>query len=364
MKPNSLAIVFVDALPYSKLDHLGLDSTFVSVRMRAGIGYSVNAKAQLFGGYSPDQLGILNEYSLNPIGRKTWRRHLAGLDRFHTISWYIRRLLRKVEGGQIHNIPFAVDGDFFRQGVAAYEDDFHLPTLLDKLQVKFLYSESESKDRDAWVWSRLTRKGSELSSVFIAFPDLDRDLHQGEVVDLGERVARYGEYANELGHSFETVVMLSDHGMIPVDRLLDLWGTARELERLYGDKYFIDATMIRVWTEHTDEWSEALCRLGVRILTRAERASYGVMNPKFGSILGIAEDGVVFSPNFYGRVRGFEPGRLMMHGYHPLSDAQVGILAIKGPRSSEVLSDVVEVTPDEVYMILHSIISSVADEDA
>lgn len=360
---TDLAIIFIDALPHSQVDRLSVGPEISFRPMRSGVGYSVNAKAELFAGLLPDDLGLLNEYSMVNAASLGPGRFLQGVDRFERTSWLLRRVARRLTGGQINNIPFGQGRLFNRAGQAAYEREFHLPTVLDRVEERVLYSQVTEEDRDSAVLSQLLsamRAGAR--SVFAAFPDLDRSLHQVGFRQsmLESKLDFYSDAINYVSTLASSVVIISDHGMSPIVEICDIWNPARLLAKQTGARYFLDSTMMRVWSPagSIDDWSAFCVDHGLVELTRSERSAYGVSSLEFGTHIAFCREGFVFSPNFYGRARGLRPGEAAMHGYHPRSEAQVGVLGGFGEWSRLLPSTGnPEVSTLDVYRMLNDLLA-------
>ena len=337
-----IAVVFIDSLPPDAAERLAVPGAEWRP-MRAGLGYSVNAKAELFAGLVPDDLGLLNEYSL--VGEPSWtpRALLAPLDRFPRASWLVRRGLRLLTGGQVENIPFGQRRFFERRGVTAYSTGFPHRTVLDAVDARVLYTDVTARDRDAVVAQRLlTALDGSASTFFGAFPDLDRTLHETGFDGPGyaARLAFYAPLLRQVAERVDDLVIVSDHGMAPVRRTIDVVEPLRRL----GDRHllsFVDSTMVRLWccSGRPEGLTALRDDLGLLELDEQERGRFGVRSRDFGDVVLLAPEGAVLSPNSYGRFRSFRPGATAMHGYHPSSAAQVGVLGGTGSWTAELGED-------------------------
>lgn len=327
-----LVILFVDALPADAFARVGAGQWDVSAPMMPGLGYSLNVKAEMFAGLTPDELGVFNEYQRVNDRRKRSGAFLGFLDKWPVLAWGVRRAVSRVARVQLSNIPFAWQSEFARRGVNAYEPAFDRTSLFSTGQVfRVGYSDlGRVDDRDAVVGDRLTRAlGERHSVIFAAMPDLDRTLHQtGFSPQVERRLEFYTRIVEQVRSSATSLVLCSDHGMCAVEDHIDVNAI---MSRFATDemRWFIDSTMLRVWggtAGRLDSLRQRLDELGVRTLTAEDRQEYAVRNPAFGSLIAVAPIGSVFSPNFYGRSQS-----KAMHGYLPEDPSQWGGVAASGP---------------------------------
>lgn len=91
-------IIFIDSLPYSYVGRMRFLSKFKG-RIRKvlpGFGYSINVKAEIFGGYVPDRVGYLNEWAYNPHAPlRKYRKLFRALRKVRKI-YYLDRIVHKV----------------------------------------------------------------------------------------------------------------------------------------------------------------------------------------------------------------------------------------------------------------------------
>jgi len=116
------------------------------------------------------------------------------------------------------------------------------------------------------------------------------------------------------------LLVFGDHGMADVVGVHDLQRPLEALGLRSPEEvlYFIDSTMVRVWSFRAGvrERVEALlaeARCG-RILTDEECADLGVLFPdrRYGETIFLADPGQIFVPSFMG-----DSAPRGMHGYHP-----------------------------------------------
>ena len=163
-------------------------------------------------------------------------------------------------------------------------------------------------------------------------------LHFGELDWLGHE---HGPGSREvlsglrgLDHAVEKVVMklremhgsaatlvFGDHGMVAVDRSVDVQAALDRTGLSVPDDYvyFLDSTGVRLWPERRNAES-ALCQAldgidGIRRIEEGEREELGIAyadRSPYGEIVYAAEQGVLICPNFFQAeaIQG-------MHGYLP-----------------------------------------------
>ncbi|MFQ6099698.1 MAG: alkaline phosphatase family protein [Anaerolineae bacterium] len=161
------------------------------------------------------------------------------------------------------------------------------------------------------------------------------------IARLVERVAQvYGEAAN--------LVVLGDHGMVPVAHTVDVWSSVGALGLEFGRDYvmFLDSTLARFWP-----LSER-GRAGLRqLLAQREFATLGELltperaeelhvpppDSKYGEIIWLAHANTMIFPDFFNRVVS-----LGMHGYETSLDEQKGFAVVVGPDVGAAVLEEVE----------------------
>lgn len=83
--------------------------------------------------------------------------------------------------------------------------------------------------------------------------------------------------------------------------------------------------MLRIWTFNPEKKNEIERFLSQqtygKIITTTERQQYQLTSSKFSDIIFLLDEGLIFSPSFYGRKL-----PKAMHGYHPTLESQQGVL--------------------------------------
>jgi len=337
-------LLFIDSFPYECLPEMDFLSRFQRWQVACGVGYSVNVKAELFGGYRPDDIGYFNQWQYNPESSfRPYHLVLKLLTPF-SANYYLDRVLHKALGQflfnhSLLNIPFQYLGFFDSQGVSAYEDAFSMPTVFSECRgmLKLRYSDLPSgleRDDNLFdlVLDRIQR--ADYEAIFVASADLDHLTHKYGLRSP-QHLAKLRSLDRLVAGSFQAfitrypdgqLIMISDHSMANVTQTVDLdlatrFGPASEQTYLY----FVDANMLRVWTFHPDIQQmigEHLLNWDVgRLLAREERTKYGVTRAEFGKFIFILNEGLVFQKTFWGQT-----SLKAMHGYHPDTFSQKGFV--------------------------------------
>ncbi len=344
-KNNRNLIIFIDSLPYACVDRM----PFLSRRkpdvspLTPGFGYSINVKAEIFGGYTPDKLGYLNEWSYAPQG--ALRRYrpfflvLAPLKNLYYPDRIAHKLVSRICGRNLHNIPFAYLAFFQTQGTEPYREEFHLPTLFSRMKslkkiCYYHFPPGEWRDCRIFAGAMKAISDGDADNVFAAFGDLDglthgfgvgSEEHDRKIEELDGYLAQmHDEFKNR--NPGGNVFIISDHGMANVNRAVTV-NMEKEFGRAGEDGYlyFVDSTMLRVWTFTEKKKAEIENYLRQReygeVLSAADRERYGITLEKFGSVIFLLNEGVVFNPGFFGRKM-----PKAMHGYRPELASQQGLL--------------------------------------
>lgn len=336
-----VTVVFlVDALGWELVRRTGFCEGVLQQRGPLGtvLGYSSAAIPSLLSGTTPAEHGSWAMYRLadggSPFG---YLRFLPRLP--HALEWRVRRLTRRITDRRgvidgyydLYDIPVHVLGRF---DVAQHQDPYR-PGGLSRESV-FDAWQSAGVPYRLWTYRTAERDNMEalLAAIgggdrvlFLYTAELDALMHRvgvfedevsARLADYERFVRRILEVGRERGVDVD-VHILSDHGMTPVDRSVDLWG---ELERrgiLLGRDYlaFYDSTMARLWcNEKVLEVATAyLEKTGTgRLVGDGELEAWGCRFPdgRYGRHVLLAEPGVMIVPSFMGRER-----IAAMHGYDP-----------------------------------------------
>jgi hypothetical protein len=178
--------------------------------------------------------------------------------------------------------------------------------------------------------------------LFLYTAELDALMHRVGVFEdaVAQRLTRYQQFLErvvEAAHARGVAVdihVLSDHGMTPVDRSVDLWGALERDGYRLGRDYlaFFDSTMARLWCGD-DVLAAAVGHLeeteSGRLLSSAELEAFGCNFPddRYGQHVLLANPGVMVVPSFMGRER-----IAAMHGYDPGDRFSKGVFLTNDPR--------------------------------
>lgn len=331
-------VIFLDSLPYRILPSMPFLSSLPHGPLRPGFGYSMNIKAELFAGLTPEKLGILGSW--NPTRRAPFHHRLmslfAPLDNNLFAARWLRRLGHRIFRRPLAWVPLHLLKYFAHYEVNAYQREFAHPTILQAPgATRLLYRDFPAGPRrDEALFAAATAQVAATRSLFfVASADLD---HAGHLHGVGapaymKKIARLDALLAELIETFRRhfpdapVVVLSDHGMSDVTEGVDL-----QLEDRFGpmhpDRYLaaIDATMARFWFRDAglrDEITAYVTGLArAAIVDDAQRAEFGLRDDKLGELIVLLDEGLVFCPSFY-----FREPPAGMHGYHPDAPGQTAV---------------------------------------
>ena len=355
-----LLLILVDALEFRKARRMrALRDMPLVVPLRPGFGFSVNLDAELFAGATADEVGFFNEWTYDPEGSPFPRLGWMGsfLDSCGSV-YPMDRLLHRIMGRllfrtSLGNIPFSQLHLFKPTKVAVWDTEFPLPSLFSEfrdLEVVAAHLIPRPApgigDRDAAAVAVALHKIRQRKAVFLYLVDLDRVGHVFGPASPEHRrmIDRLDGWLEQLVRTFcdvsptGQVVLLSDHGMAPVRRSVTI--PFRQIAGRSGEDtyvYFLDHTMCRVWSKRGDlleRIRDHLARVDFGEIVRdEERRCAGFASRRWGDLIFLLNEGIVFSPSTYGR--GVPAG---MHGYHPNCDTQTAVFCYRGPRKDEVRS--------------------------
>jgi type I phosphodiesterase/nucleotide pyrophosphatase len=224
------------------------------------------------------------------------------------------------------------------------------PSIFDQLQERGVphkvYSYHRHPDDEILRSARADVERGDIQFLFLYLCEMDMFLHL-HCNDEAAWQAKLKWYEEQLRSLFTlalqkdpqaTITVLSDHGMAPVTRSVDLLGEIEQLQLRMPEDYLAvyDSTMARFWffTERGRQAiTECLQRQSCgRILTPDELKAFGVYfeDGRFGEAIFLLNPGTILTRSDFNGV-GWSPAG--MHGYHPddrYSDAIY--LSNKAPR--------------------------------
>ena len=342
---NKCLLIFIDSLPYDLLNKLDLKVPFdKAFKVIPGLGYSINIHAELFAGLKPDQVGFFNTCTYEPAQAKITNikkaiNHLHWLDHNYYTAGITRKLMRWT-GGNIANIPFRFLNKFKTTGEHIFSPRFPAKSIFSEPEnfdclLSEYQNENESDNKRYKISLESIGKSSRL---FVSFCELDHISHKFGVSskEYLQELTILKNYIETLYKNFRRIfsdghiIIMSDHGMANVRE-----GVVIDIESELGpagDKtyfYFIDSTILRVWTfnqilKEKIEISLNSKKSG-RVLSEKDRSDLGISSSKWGDIIYLLNEGFIFAPSF------LEKGiPKAMHGYHPDLPSQKGIFMYSG----------------------------------
>jgi hypothetical protein len=336
-----ITLVFlIDALGWEIVREYGFCDSLLPRRSPLGtvLGYSSAAIPSLLSGSTPAEHGSWAMYrrsgARSPFG---FLRALPPLP--HALDWRVRRLTRRLTDRRgvirgyydLYDIPVHVLGHF---DVAQHQDPYQpgglsRETVFDAFVAAgvsyrlWYYRTPEERNMEEVI----AALGGGESVLFLYTAELDALMHRVGVFEdaVASRLARYQTFLEQVMETAQArgvsvdIHVLSDHGMTPVDRSVDLWGTLERGGYRLGSDYlaFYDSTMARLWCED-DVLAAAVGHLeetgSGRLLSAAELEEFGCDFPddRYGQHVLLAHPGVMVVPSFMGRER-----IAAMHGYDP-----------------------------------------------
>lgn len=341
-------IIFIDGFPYDYLNTTKFLSKFpIKLKLVPGFGFSINLKAELFAGCTPDEMGFFNEWTFDTEESFRAKFNIPEiiLNLYGRICLFDRLLhvLYRFFREPIANIPFNYIVFFKRENKDIYSQTFSKPTLFSTAKaLNLILSEKYQLDkgrRDYMAVSRAKELISTGEDLFLSLVDLDSISH---AYGLGSsqhqcHIIKLDNWCKELVDQFQqrhkgkgNVVIFSDHGMANVNQDVKFG-----LETILGKVsrstycYYLDSVMLRVWIFDDNLREKAFDYLNTleygEIVTESEREEGGISSRSWGDIIFILKEGFCFSPNF--RVT---KSPKAMHGYHPKSASQKGIFLYNG----------------------------------
>ena len=346
MSRSPILVIFVDAFPHTLLQEGGffISELGRSEAVRPGFGFSINVFPEMFAGRTPDDLGVLNKWRPNakatlpgPVERLLRR----GADRLtrrpQVLSRALHKVYEKLVGeGNLANIPFELMPMYERNHVPEVRYVFEEAGLT---QVRHTEFSGDVHGRNRQIMQGARRAVGTDDGIFVSFGSLDHVGHR--VGRSAEGFRKHAEtldgWCRELVEAFAhqhpdryDVVICSDHGMGDVTRAVDA-GLRRRFGAPHPRRYlyFLDANMLRVWTDD-EAMSERIgtfldSRSDGTLLTREQRRRHGISSPSFGKYVYVLDEGAVFWPGWYG---GYFPRG--MHGYMPDEVSQHAIIVHGG----------------------------------
>jgi len=185
---------------------------------------------------------------------------------------------------------------------------------------------------------------------FIQFSSLDllghiygpvsKEVKEG-VKKIDELVEEIILHCNKIYKEGYNLIIFSDHGMVEIREMLNIWQKLEEeIDLKLGKDYvvFLDSTMARFWfkDERAEREIKGLLQNlpGGRILEEEDYVKYRIRfrDNRYGDLIFLANPGVLIYPNFF-QMSG-EPCR-GMHGYDPEEPDNQGVFLLASSRIHE-----------------------------
>lgn len=356
-----MAVLLVDALGWELACHTDGFGDGLTVRRRLStiLGFSSGALPTLFTGRMPAEHGRFLMYR-----RARGDTPFAGFGALRWLparlrrSWRLSRLLTRLVARRgvrgyfnLYDVPRPLLAEF---DLAEREDIFAPRGLPGGAWWDAL--ESAGVPWRGWNWQTpepemleamaATLAQGEAQVVFGYTAELDALLHREGSRGPGvrARLAGYDAWLGRVRREAEIrgedlwVYLLSDHGMVDVERTVDVMGRLAGLSVRWPEDYlaFFDSTFARFW------WRKQGAREAVRAalegipgrwLDEATLAREGVRFPDrdYGDDLFLLDPGVLMVPSFMGR----EPVAAM-HGYDAAHPAMAALLWSNRPVPESV----------------------------
>lgn len=340
-------------------------------------------RTEILTGQTPDQSGFLMAIGYDPPGSDY--RAIPFLKGLNAVERHIpegpwRRRIRSRVGRLVRRIkpamsPCQIPWDFL-PFFSLTEDRFNhtdygafgVPSLLDELRDagrKFDYSaftalgwnNGSDEDRLRRALSR-AEQASDFQLVFIGVLDEVGHHHGPRSEHMRSTLKKLDGSLKSFVHRYQDIhpgarfVFLGDHGMMDVDKRIDIQAALLEeagklnLRRCKDFVYFIDSTAFRLWFESDRARARLLesmkdnkvFRENGRFIdqTSARRAHMPWEDRRYGDVLWWAHPGVLLSPDFFHMGENI----LGMHGYEPTSPGSQGTCIYwgEGVRAKRVAS--------------------------
>jgi len=382
---EKVMFLFIDALSSTYINEdimpnvarLARENYFT--QMRSTFGFLAVGSA-IFAGVSPNTANLFNQHVLRvpAVSHPTWMKRLIEFGDAvpsERISWRVRKYLFKLLqykhlGVCVSYVPARLIDYFGLKPERPFTEEgcLAIPTLFDVLRrnnKKYLIrNEGLSLERSLKEFSKTLKKSSDVDFAFIKINSLDIMGHRyGSKADSTHKVAsRIDCEIQRLVNEFQddyTIIVMSDHGMSPVDNHINLNGDIQKLTLEIGRDfvYFIDSTVARFWFFNENAKSQLLKLLSNtergHVLSKDELSDVNCdkIGEEHGQIIFALDEGNAFSPDFFH----LHSPPLGMHGYFNSNfDSPIMIIingrqskrtftASKNPKLTDIMPTVLEI---------------------
>lgn len=236
---------------------------------------------------------------------------------------------------------------------------FECPSLVDYCQehdisAQFLTYPMPEEDIFAGAQEALKPGGPRLLFLYLTAVDALGHAHGPTAPEIGDHLRWYEAHIQGILETARArgvephLSIFSDHGMVTVERRVDIQKAIAGLGLRYGEDYVAvyDSTMARFWylrPEVRPRLEEALAGVPQgRVLSPSEKKRYGIAfaGDKFGETIFLLDSGVVIYPSHMSR-----RVPTAMHGYDPDDTRNDGVfLASEKPAAAPAaITDIFDV---------------------
>jgi Type I phosphodiesterase / nucleotide pyrophosphatase len=331
-------VFLIDALGWEIAERFAFGRDEFPIRGPLGtvLGYSSAAIPSLLSGATPGEHGSWSMFRrANEDGSFGFLSRLPRLP--HALEWRARRWVRRAADRRsaigayydlyevplhlLHRFDLGQKGDPFQPGGLARETVFDW-MVREGIRYRLWYYRTAEEENFAAAEQALA---GDAEVLFVYTAELDALMHRVGIFDdaVATRLRRYRGFLESMksraraqGVSLSTIV-LSDHGMTDVVRVVDPWGAMETDRRRLGRDFlaFLDSTMVRVWGDAgAVAAAERVLGEHGRRLDDDELRSLGCWFPagEYGEAILLASPGTLIVPSFMGA-----SAIAAMHGYHP-----------------------------------------------
>ena len=339
-----MLIIFVDAWPYKYAPR-----NLQCKPLKPNLGHSVNLHNEIFAGKSPDDMGFFGEYHRNPgVSGQSKLGKLADFILPQRFAGLFKVALRKFFNIRIGQLPFADLALYERKGKYPFIGES--PSLIENFRS---YITDSMKNiglgkRDLIAVNSLLRdfrskKIADNENIFISLCDLDGLGHKYGVgsSEYQRHLSLLEGWISEIIFEYQTLsktakyFLLSDHGMMNVEKHIDIREWVKRMEGKYRCNIFYDSLYVYVHSssllspQNLQEIEE------VSWFNEDERKRFGITNKSFGVHIGVMKPGFALSPNKFGfsKMKAY-------HGFLPSNDLKenFGIVASNASLPDEITS--------------------------
>lgn len=359
MERPVVLVFLIDALGWEIAQRFAFGRDEFALRGPLGtvLGYSSAAIPSLLSGTTPAEHGSWAMFRRADDGGSF--RFLSRIPRLpHALEWRARRWVRRYADARsavgayydlyeiplhlLHRFDLGQKGDPFQPGGLARETVFD---WMRREGIRYRLWNYRTAEEENFAAAEHALAG-DADVLFVYTAELDALMHRVGIFDdaVAARLARYRSFIESMRGAARargvalTTVVLSDHGMTDVERVVDPWSAMETSQRRLGRDFlaFLDSTMVRVWGDAgaLDAAERALGEHGRR-LGDDELRSLGCWFPdhEYGETVLLANPGTLIVPSFMG-----SSAIAAMHGYHPHDAFSIGCFlsdagAIAAPAS-------------------------------